>query len=235
MINPALNVVELSESFAHNKSVQILDFLKEEESNKLHDWLNSNMPEDWWFTSVLNQKDKDYSGAENIQRVSDSEELINLKIKEANKSFMDGDFSYVFDRTLPHAATCNCLECQFLEFLKSEFMLFFVKSITGINVQKTNEVFSSRFLSNFFLSPHGDKGKGKIGFVYSLSKSWRPEWGGNLHFMEDDYKTVTRTIVPVFNRLTLFDIPSRDGIPHYVSHVIPDVKTKRISITGWFG
>jgi len=235
MINPALNVVELSESFARNKSVQILDFLKEEESNKLHDWLNSNMPEDWWFTSVLNQKDKDYSGAENIQRVSDSDELINLKIKGANKSFMDGDFSYVFDRTLPHGAKCNCLECQFLEFLKSEFMLFFVKSITGINVQKTNEVFSSRFLSNFFLSPHSDKGKGKIGFVYSLSKSWRPEWGGNLHFMEDDYKAVTRTIVPVFNRLTLFDIPSRDGIPHYVSHVIPDVKTKRISITGWFG
>ena len=96
-------------------------------------------------------------------------------------------------------------------------------------------MFSSRFLSNFFLSPHGDKGKGKIGFVYSLSKSWRPEWGGNLHFMEDDYKTVTRTIVPIFNRLTLFDIPSRDGVPHYVSHVVPDVRVKRLSITGWFG
>lgn len=234
MINPALNVVELAKTYKKEESVQILNFLKGEEANKIYNWLNSGMPADWWFTSIHNPAEKEYSGAVNIQNKSDSGELINLKIKEANESFMNGNFSYVFDRTLPHGAKCDCLECQFFAFLESEFMLFFIKSITEINVQKTNEVFSSRFLSNFFLSPHHDKGKGKIGFVYSLSNNWRPEWGGNLHFMKDDYRTVTKTIVPVFNRLTLFDIPSRDGIPHYVSHVVPNLERSRLSITGWF-
>jgi hypothetical protein len=234
MINPALNVVKLAESFRRNKSIQISDFLKEEEATKLYDWLNGGMPEDWWFTSVHNPLEKDYKGATNIRNKPEARELINIKIKEANEAFLNGSFSYVFDRTTAHAAKCDCLECQFLKFLKNEFMLFFVKSVTGTNVKKTNEVFSSRFLSNFFLSPHHDKGKGKIGFVYSLSRFWRPEWGGNLHFMEDDYKTVTETIVPVFNKLTLFDIPSKDGVPHYVSHVVPSVETKRLSITGWF-
>ena len=53
MINPALNAAELSETFARDKSVQILDFLNEEESTKLYDWLNGDMPEDWWVTSIV--------------------------------------------------------------------------------------------------------------------------------------------------------------------------------------
>ena len=135
---------------------------------------------------------------------------------------------------MPHAATCTCLECQFLNWLGSDFMLFFIRSITGVEVSRTNEVVASRFTSNQFLSPHHDEGKGKIGFVYTLTKNWRPEWGGNLHFMEDDYSTVIKTIVPVFNRLTIFDIPSKNGVAHYVSHILPTVKSNRISITGWF-
>ena len=110
----------------------------------------------------------------------------------------------------------------------------FKKIGSSINVDKTNEVFASRFMPGHFLSPHHDEGKGKIGFVYSLSKFWRPEWGGALHFMRDDYKTVTRIISPVYNRLTLFDIPSRNGIPHFVSHVVPGANVKRLSVTGWF-
>ena len=234
MINPALNVVELSESFARNKSIQIFDFLKEDKANELYNWFGSDIPEDWWFTSIMNPLSKDYEGAMNIQRKPEAEELINIKIKEANEAFMNGNFSYVFDRSTSHAATCNCLECQFVKFLKSDFVLFFIKTITGVEVSHTNEVFSSRFTSNQFLSPHHDKGKGKIGFVYSLTKCWQPAWGGNLHFMEEDYRTVTKTIVPVFNRITIFDIPARDGVPHYVSHILPHVEAKRISITGWF-
>jgi Rps23 Pro-64 3,4-dihydroxylase Tpa1-like proline 4-hydroxylase len=234
MINPALDVIELSESFARNKSIQVFDFLKEDKANELYEWFNSNIPEEWWFTSVMNPLAEGYKGADNIQNKPEAKEDINKKISKANEAFLNGNFSYVFDRSMPHAAKCNCLECQFLEFLDSDFMLFLVKNITGVEVNRKKEVFSSRFMPGHFLSPHHDKDKGKIGFVYSLSKSWRPEWGGNLHFMEEDYRTVTKTIVPVFNRLTMFDIPTRDGVPHYVSHVLPHVKTKRISITGWF-
>ena len=234
MINDELNIKQLSEDFAQNKSVQIFNFLKEDNANELYNWFNFDIPEDWWFTSIHNPLAKDYEGALNIQRKPESLNLIDKKISEANEAFLNGNFSYVFDRSLPHAATCTCFECQFLKFLESEFMLFFVNSITGMRLDRTNEVFASRFTSNQFLSPHHDENKGKIGFVYSLSKNWRPEWGGNLHFMKEDYRTITKTVVPVFNRLTLFDIPSKNGIPHYVSHVLPTITSKRISITGWF-
>ncbi len=234
MINNSLDIRQLSVDFTHNKSVQVFDFLKDSEADKLYNWFNFDIPEDWWFTSIHNPNEEGYDGANNIQRKPGSEKLIEEKISEANEAFLNGNFSYVFDRSMPHAATCTCLECQFLNWLGSDFMLFFIRSITGVEVSRTNEVFASRFTSNQFLSPHHDEGKGKIGFVYTLTKNWRPEWGGNLHFMEDDYSTVIKTIVPVFNRLTIFDIPSKNGVPHYVSHILPTVKSNRISITGWF-
>ena len=234
MINNSLDIRQLSVDFTHNKSVQVFDFLKDSEADKLYNWFNFDIPEDWWFTSIHNPNEEGYDGANNIQRKPGSEKLIEEKISEANEAFLNGNFSYVFDRSMPHAATCSCLECQFLNWLGSDFMLFFIRSITGVEVSRTNEVFASRFTSNQFLSPHHDEGKGKIGFVYTLTKNWRPEWGGNLHFMEDDYSTVIKTIVPVFNRLTIFDIPSKNGVPHYVSHILPTVKSNRISITGWF-
>ena len=234
MINNSLDIRQLSVDFTHNKSVQVFDFLKDSEADKLYNWFNFDIPEDWWFTSIHNPNEEGYDGANNIQRKPGSEKLIEEKISEANEAFLNGNFSYVFDRSMPHAATCTCLECQFLNWLGSDFMLFFIRSITGVEVSRTNEVFASRFTSNQFLSPHHDEGKGKIGFVYTLTKNWRPEGGGNLHFMEDDYSTVIKTIVPVFNRLTIFDIPSKNGVPHYVSHILPTVKSNRISITGWF-
>ena len=235
MINSRLNITEHCESFARNKSVQILDFLDERESINLYDWLNGGMPEDRWYTSIVGAQDGGCNKVEKIQIKPDTKELRDTKIKEATETFLSGGWSYVFDRTVYHDTKCNCIECEFIKFLRSQAMLEFVKSVTGIDVQKLRNAFSSRYLSNFFLSPHPDRNRGKIGFVYSLSKDWRPEWGGNLHFMDEHYRVITRTVVPVFNKLTLFDIPAKAGIPHYVSHVVPNVKAKRLSIAGWFG
>ena len=69
--------------------------------------------------------------------------------------------------------------------------------------------------------------------VYSLAKDWRPEYGGNLYILEKDYKTVKKVILSTFNRLALFSIPEQNGIPHFVSQVVPKVNQHRISITGW--
>ena len=235
MINSHLNIAEHCESFTRDKSVQILDFLDERESINLYDWLNSGMPEDWWYTSIVGTQGVRPKKVERIQIKPDTKKLRDTKIKEATETFLNGGWSYVFDRTISHDTKCNCIECQFFEFLRSDDMSEFIKSVTGIDMRKLRHAFSSRYLSNFFLSPHPDREQGKIGFVYSLSKDWRPEWGGNLHFMDEDYRTITRTVVPVFNRLTLFDIPSPSGVPHYVSHVAPGVKAKRLSVAGWFG
>ena len=102
------------------------------------------------------------------------------------------------------------------------------------HLTKKRELFCSKYSSGQFLGPHHDLNKGKVGFVLNLTKDWKPEYGGLLHFLTDDYKHVTKVVLPEFNKLTLFEVPDKVGIPHYVSHVGPGVKLNRISYTGWF-
>ena len=237
MINDALNLKKLRQQFGKEKNVKIPDFLETEEAEKLFDHMDRVMPEDWWFfSSFVNKSGQGYSSKpENIRRFNEELPNIEERLKYAQDGFNSGHFSYAFDRTISnHHEGCPCVECQFRTHLISDEVLALIRLVTGVNVSKPQELFMSRFLARHFLSPHHDANKGKIGFVLSLSKGWRPEYGGNLHIMDEDYVTLQKVVVPGFNRLTLFDIPSRDGVPHFVSHVVPMITNKRYSITGWF-
>jgi hypothetical protein len=91
------------------------------------------------------------------------------------------------------------------------------------------------------LNPNGpmvhagsDGDNGQIGFVYNISKNWRPEWGGMLHFLrQGDPNYVEKVISPRYNALVLFDLSTTAGADHFVSHVTTS-QAKRLSFTGWF-
>lgn len=233
-INKNLNLRLLREKFAKDKIIEINDFLEEEDAELIRRFLFTDMPEDWWSTSILINRGQNLEVG-HFRRVPGNQKEIEEKSLLAADSFASGAFSYVFDRTLgDHFAQCPCAECNFKAFLKTEPLLTTMSTVSAYEITKSNEIFASRYTSGQFLSPHHDKAKGKIGFVYNLSKNWRPEHGANLHVMEDDYLTVKKVIVPKFNNLILFDIPSYNGIPHFVSHVAPSINNKRISMAGWF-
>ena len=233
-INKNLNLSLLREKFAKDKIIEINDFLEEEDAELIRRFLFTDMPEDWWHTSILINRGQNLK-AGHFRRFPENRKEIEEKSLLAADSFASGTFSYVFDRTIDnHFEQCPCVECNFRAFLNTEPLLTTLSTVSAYEITKPNEIFSSRYTSGHFLSPHHDKSKGKIGFVYNLSKNWLPEHGANLHFMEDDHLTVKKVIVPKFNNFILFDIPSYNGIPHFVSHVAPRINNKRISIAGWF-
>ena len=88
MINNSLDIRQLSVDFTHNKSVQVFDFLKDSEADKLYNWFNFDIPEDWWFTSIHNPNEEGYDGANNIQRKSGSEKLIEEKYLKEDKYYI---------------------------------------------------------------------------------------------------------------------------------------------------
>jgi Rps23 Pro-64 3,4-dihydroxylase Tpa1-like proline 4-hydroxylase len=237
-INPQLDPSDLKSSFETQRSIEVFDFLVAEDADKLFQFFTQDMPDHWWSTSTLIKggENSGYNeGVTHTRRFTQNLATCNELTIKANQSFHEKNFCYSFDRTLDdHHKGCPCLECHFREFTKSEVFLNFVNTVTKMDIKESKELFSSRFRAGQFLSPHHDHNKGKIGFVYSLSKHWKPEWGGNLFFMEEDYSTVKKVVQPVFNRLVMFDIATRNGVPHFVSHVIPGTKHGRISITGWF-
>tara|TARA_B100000459_G_scaffold143609_1_gene105406 strand:- start:436 stop:1158 length:723 start_codon:yes stop_codon:yes gene_type:complete len=239
MINYKHSADELASIFAANKSLVIDDFLEPTLADSLYNWFNAEIPPEWWFASFKNpgfeeKQEKNYKDVKYLQRTEQNKELIDFELKKCNYSLSKGHFSYMFDRTTAHKPTCPCPECNFVKNLNSTTVLDFLSAITGEQLTHTNETFASKFMSGEFLGPHHDLNKGKIGFILNLTKDWRPEYGGLLHFLTDDYKQVTKVVLPEFNKLTLFSIPKKGGIPHYVSHVNPGVELNRISYTGWF-
>tara|TARA_R100000808_G_scaffold11976_1_gene30288 strand:- start:19732 stop:20445 length:714 start_codon:yes stop_codon:yes gene_type:complete len=232
-INPNLNIDQLKEDYEESKNVIIHNFLVEEDAELLWDWLANKMPEDWWFTA-MKAGGEGYDAPLSIRRTDDNIKKILNNYSDIYNSFHDNEFSYIFDRTHDHVENCGCTLCNYINFFSGAAMNEFVNNITGVEQKlQKGEIFASRFTENQFLSPHHDHKKGTAGTVYSLTKGWHPSYGGNLYILEQDYKTIKKVVISTFNRLVLFDIPSRNGIPHYVSHVVPGVRQKRLSVTGW--
>jgi len=235
MLNIDLNAPDLAEEFAANKSLVIDNYLDPEYIEVLSNWFNNSMPEHWWFASYrATASGEGYEDTKYINHSPQNKENIEFEKEKANYSLNEGHFAYIFDRTLDdHGEICSCIECALRDFLASDANLSFLSTVTNEKLSKTREFFASRFTSGQFLGPHHDLNKGKVGFILNLTKDWRPQYGGLLHMLDKDYMTVEKTILPVFNRLTIFHIPSQEGIPHLVSHVNPAVKVNRISYTGW--
>ena len=231
---------KLRERFIVTGSVTITNFLDEEYANTLEKFFNTTMPEEWWSAASYPTETGDISYIRNYPQ--NSEAIQNAKnyadsffYNDSLASGNSGRISYHFYRTLGnHVENCWCAECKFREWLLSDELLGFLNLITGDTFVSFNTTFASRYSEGSFLSPHTDYSNGDIGFVYQLTKGWKPQWGGVLHFMDDAGKTITGSQVPTFNSLTLFHLPDQNGKWHYVSHVNPGVKSNRIAYTGWF-
>ena len=133
----------------------------------------------------------------------------------------------------------NSKNISFFEFnlrkiLNSKHVIDMLNEITGLNLKGITTLFLSKYKSGNFLSPHSDKGNGRLAFVINLTKFWKPQYGGNLHFMNDERTEITDTFTPEFNNFVIFNVPEGDGVPHYVSHVVQNVKVSRYAVTGWF-
>mgnify|MGYP001192239902 CR=1 FL=1 len=160
------------------------------------------------------------------------EKANNLQIKKIQDKFKNNHFSYIFHRSM------NNVKPSFLEYILRKHMssnefIDYLNKITSLNLTKLNTLFLSKYKGGHFLSPHSDKNNGKLAFVLNLTKDWKAQYGGILHFLDDSKLQIIDSFVPIFNNLIIFEVPE-NGIPHYVSHVVPYLKKERYSITGWY-
>jgi len=236
-----LDFAEYNKIFTETGAVTIPHFLNEDVANNLHQFFSSEMPNDWWSAATYPQEND--PNISYIRNLPENVVEINSKLEYANREFFhnclspgnSGSLAYHFYRTLGnHVDGCWCTECKFREWLLSDELLSFMENISGERYTSYNTMFASKYTEGCFLSPHTDHSNGDIGFVYQLTKDWKPQWGGLLNFMDDSGKMITSVEVPTFNSLTLFHLPGGSGKWHYVSHVNPGVEAARLAYTGWF-
>jgi Rps23 Pro-64 3,4-dihydroxylase Tpa1-like proline 4-hydroxylase len=151
---------------------------------------------------------------------------------EVNKAYSQNRFSYIFHRTMNNKNP-SLVEQNIRNILESNNFINFLNSVTDMNLTKLTTMFMSKYRTGHFLSPHSDKGNGRLAFVISLSKDWKPQYGGLLHFLSQDRETIIDTYCPIFNNMIIFGVDELDQ-PHFVSHVAPNLLFNRISIGGWY-
>jgi len=232
IINSEISPSEFSQKFLNEGSVVIRNFLKEEYVENLNNFFTSGMPENWWYSVS-------YPGTQGfvryIRNFVENKSEIEFERKYSEKLFNEGAYTYHFFRTAgDHYENCSCTECEFRRWLRSDEIINFLSNLSGFEIKNFSTMFASRYSEGCFLSPHHDDTLGSIGFVLQLTKDWRPEWGGVLHFLDDNRKVIEYSEVPTFNTLTLFHIPEGKGKWHYVSHVNPGITSNRIAYSGWY-
>lgn len=236
MLNKNLNIQELAAEFKEKRIIRIDNFLDDTYADDLHYFYTNGMPRDWWYLSTKPHRfghGGDLDVARLVNDPQTNSEVV-YKLAVANEYFNENQFSYSFKRTIEdHVENCPCKECSLRALITSKETLTVLKAITGMELKKHGTLFSSLYEYGDFLSTHTDAGNGNLGFVYNLCKDWRADWGGLLHTLSKDSKKVTNTYVPGYNTLTMFDIESDKGLPHFVSHVVHK-KAQRFSFTGWF-
>lgn len=154
------------------------------------------------------------------------------QIKKVNDKFNHDHFTYIFHRSLNNQKP-SYIEFSMRKMLSSPEFIDYLNQITQLNITQLNTLFLSKYKGGHFLSPHNDKGNGRLAFVLNLTMGWKPQYGGLLHFLNENKTEIIDTFTPQFNQLTLFEVPE-EGIPHYVSHVVPGIKKERFAITGWY-
>jgi Rps23 Pro-64 3,4-dihydroxylase Tpa1-like proline 4-hydroxylase len=215
-------------SFEENSYVSINDFLDKETADRLHRFLHDDIPDCWWSVSLT-----PYKELLTHRTVDCSKEFMEEGIQSVNEANSNNKFSYYFYRATKHNNACNCIICLVMEKIKSPEVLDFISKIVGKPLVGPLILFASKYTSDCFLSIHTDKDRGEIAFVYNITKNWRPQYGANLHILEENCLDNKVVIAPKFNSLSIFDV-SGEGRPHFVSQVLPHVKEKRLAISGWF-
>jgi Rps23 Pro-64 3,4-dihydroxylase Tpa1-like proline 4-hydroxylase len=226
-INIKQNYKEYQEKYKIKKRVIIEDILLKDYAELIYKYLNNIKNERWELCIVYNDNQK-YENYDNQKNTKTN----NIVINKAIKSFEKNEFSFYFYKILN---TKNCLD--YIEYnLKKLFsdneFIDFLNYITNENLTKLNDIFISKYTKNCFLGPHCDKQNGKIAITIYLSKNWKPQYGGNLCFLNDNRTEIIETITPKFNSMALFNIPQLTGIPHFVSH--NNCNQSRYTITIWY-
>ena len=230
-LNPALDAERLADCFRCDGAIQILDFLASGTAEALYQEL-AGSPE---WRRVINGGEKVFEIPAANYAALPPEEIRALDATVMESAAHGFQFRYETIRvpdSLNERRSSDRLVDEFAEALGSEPILDFLRRITDEPHILFADAQATRYQPGDFLTSHDDNVAGKnrrLAYVLSLSKGWRAEWGGLLHFTDQTGQTVFRSIVPRFNALSLFRVPQR----HHVGCVAPFAPKPRISITGW--
>ena len=220
MITPD-NITKYNNIYKDEKIVTIPNFIS-------CDVLNSIKPEienyKWWTYATIQTNNK--------WTVQYSKEITEETIAGCEQAYVKKLFSYRFQRCLgKHYDTCFCVSCRLNATVKNSGFTDTLSKIVGCINLKPKEVFLSNYGKNDFLSLHHYINKGDIAVTISFTYDWDPNYGGILHFCDDE-KNIYKSVVPKLGNMNIFKLYPDHGIDHFVSRV--NVDRNRYTLVAWY-
>jgi SM-20-related protein len=212
----------LKEKYSKDKIISIPNILDKNIANNIYNIISSKIFDRLWYLTIHDGKTKYIYPYRHNRNLSG---ILN-RLKDNKRK---GIFTYYINRTFQIPK--NIYITKLFQFLISEKFIKSLNEISDKNITELSEVFISKYEKNCFLDIHEDKNKGDIAFVISLTKDWRIDYGGILHFL-DDNGDIKNTFSPKFNNLIFFEVNNKSK--HFVSSINNYVKNKRYCITGWY-
>ena len=233
-LNPGLDVPALAAVFARDRRVQVRGALTEASAREIHRILAEATP--WGLAWQAGAHGPERIRAEALAAMPAAERQARSQATVAVMRGTGYAFAYSsypmvdaylarWDPGGPHDAL--------LEYINGAPAMELVRAITGIPELVKADAQATLYAPHHFLAVHNDQHNDagrRVAYVLNLcAEDWRPDWGGYLHFFDDDGDVIAG-YRPRFNALNLFAVPQR----HNVSFVPPFAPLARFAITGWF-
>ncbi len=230
-LNPLVDIETPKAKFAADGRAQIKDVLSAETAGAFFKCLNEEIK---WRVAYndgaqVMELTEDQVMAMNPQQ----QQMLHQSVyQRAALQFQYAYLDYPAARTINDPNEPRNYVHQVLEFINTDPFLDFIKEITGLEGKLYADGHATCFSSGNFLTVHDDRDtqdNRAIAYVFNMTPNWRPDWGANLEFYDDEYNIV-ESFVPTFNRLNIFKVPQ----PHAVTFVPPYATARRLGMTGWF-
>jgi Rps23 Pro-64 3,4-dihydroxylase Tpa1-like proline 4-hydroxylase len=230
-LNPTLNVEMLRSEFERRGRLQVRDVLTAASAEALRDLLAEQTP---WSLAWQ-------AGPDSPPQVLQPQDLARMDAEEvrgiATRAAADPDYGFAY-HSYPLVTAYlegwnrGSAHERLLEELNGPEMLGFMRAVTGHSEIVKMDGQATLYAPGNFLRRHSDaeSERGRlVAYVLNLTAGeWRPEWGGSLNFLDEDWG-VDETFLPSFNCLNLFRVPQW----HEVSAVSESAALARYAITGW--
>lgn len=222
--------MELAQAYTRKRRLQVGNILVPEAAEYLARCLENDVP--WGFA---------YRNAEPVHHRA--EEMAQLSREQRNKllgriysrATLEFEYAYacypMLDAYLQGWGQVPTLD-RFLDYLNSQEMLSFIRSITGRKDIIKADAQATRYGHGHFLKSHTDDVPLEYrvaAYVFNFTRRWDPDWGGYLQFY-DEAGDIEQAFLPRFNTLNIFTVPQR----HSVSYIPAFAGGARHAITGWF-
>lgn len=232
MLNAELDLDAIGARFSREGRVQIRDVLEQRVAQRLWQCLDQEVD---WTVAYIGERGSMTMPASEFKAMDHRERsrfMRNL-LRRSQNGFQFFYDSYMMVTAYKEGRDPGLLLHRVLETLNSPEFLTVIRHITGVDAIRKADAQATCYRPGHFLRHHDDSSPGEqrreVAYVLNLTRRWEPDWGGLLHFYDED-GNVVESVVPRFNTLSLFRVPAR----HFVSYVSPWAGEPRYAITGWF-